>query len=170
MHDHKSSFGLIGAHIDAQTGQWTQTETSVGGWIDSFYEYLLKSSIAFDDAEASAMFYSVLYDSLYSFRQMYGDALKHLRNPSTGWMGFGTMNHGTFETRRASSLAAFWPGIEVLVGDLDLAVELWMNYYNILRKMPFMPEFFDILRNDYFQTGKAYLLLSRCLLNCVGIF
>jgi hypothetical protein len=59
MYDARSPLGLIGSHINAQTGQWTHTDTSVGGWIDSFYEYLAKSFIAFNDKDAGEMFEDV---------------------------------------------------------------------------------------------------------------
>ena len=34
----RSALNLVGAHINVQTGEWTQKDSGIGGLIDSFYE------------------------------------------------------------------------------------------------------------------------------------
>jgi hypothetical protein len=43
--DRRSSIGLIGGGIDAETGQWVSPYTGIGAGIDSFFEYALKTHI-----------------------------------------------------------------------------------------------------------------------------
>ena len=43
--ERKSSIGLVGSGIDAETGNWANSYTGIGAGIDSFYEYAAKASI-----------------------------------------------------------------------------------------------------------------------------
>jgi len=43
--ERKSSIGLVGSGIDAETGLWTNAYTGIGAGIDSFYEYAAKASV-----------------------------------------------------------------------------------------------------------------------------
>ena len=43
--ERKSSIGLVGAGIDAETGLWMNGYTGIGAGIDSFYEYAHKASV-----------------------------------------------------------------------------------------------------------------------------
>ena len=39
--------GLLGKHINVQSGKWHETLSGIGSNADSFYEYLFKSSVLF---------------------------------------------------------------------------------------------------------------------------
>lgn len=43
--ERKSSIGLVGSGIDAETGLWANGYTGIGAGIDSFYEYAAKASV-----------------------------------------------------------------------------------------------------------------------------
>ena len=45
----RSPIGLVGTWINVETGQWTNTDSHISGAIDSYYEYLLKCWLLFDD-------------------------------------------------------------------------------------------------------------------------
>jgi mannosidase alpha-like ER degradation enhancer 2 len=45
----------VGTEINVETGKWTNTDSHVSSEIDSYYEYLLKSAILFDDKDCRAM-------------------------------------------------------------------------------------------------------------------
>jgi mannosidase alpha-like ER degradation enhancer 2 len=47
----RSSIGLVGTNINVETGKWTNTDSHISAEIDSYYEYLLKCAILFDDAD-----------------------------------------------------------------------------------------------------------------------
>jgi mannosidase alpha-like ER degradation enhancer 2 len=56
----RSSRGLLGNHINIFTGEWTYKDAGIGHGIDSFYEYLLKAAIYFDDGEYYRIFQEAL--------------------------------------------------------------------------------------------------------------
>src|SRR5512146_3523632 len=49
----RSAIGLVGEKINVDTGQWVDTTSHISGMIDSYYEYLLKASILFDDQDCA---------------------------------------------------------------------------------------------------------------------
>ena len=51
----RSSIGLVGEWINVENGQWTKTDSHVSGAIDSYYEYLLKCWLLFDDQDCKRM-------------------------------------------------------------------------------------------------------------------
>src|SRR5262249_37076790 len=51
----RSAIGLVGTWINVETGQWTDTDSHISGAIDSYYEYLLKCGILFDDQDCRRM-------------------------------------------------------------------------------------------------------------------
>jgi mannosidase alpha-like ER degradation enhancer 2 len=55
LYKRRSKIGLVGTWINVETGEWTNTTSHIGGAIDSYYEYLLKAWLLFDDRECRAM-------------------------------------------------------------------------------------------------------------------
>src|SRR5260370_37616438 len=55
IYNRRSPIGLVGTWINVETGQWTDTESHISGAISSYYEYLLKCSILFDDQDCQRM-------------------------------------------------------------------------------------------------------------------
>src|SRR5258705_6563594 len=51
----RSAIGLVGEWINVETGQWTNTDSHISGAIDSYYEYLLKCWLLFDDQDCKRM-------------------------------------------------------------------------------------------------------------------
>ena len=47
----RSPLGLLGAHLDVATGEWTHRDAGIGTSIDSFYEYLLKGALLLGGCE-----------------------------------------------------------------------------------------------------------------------
>src|SRR6185312_15483758 len=45
----RSDIGLVGTWFNVETGKWTNTDSHISGAIDSYYEYLLKCWLLFDD-------------------------------------------------------------------------------------------------------------------------
>lgn len=41
----KSGIGLVGNHINVNTGVWTATDAGIGAGVDSYFEYLAKGSL-----------------------------------------------------------------------------------------------------------------------------
>src|SRR6266481_2004049 len=51
----RSPLGLVGQSINAETGAWTNSNSHIGGGIDSYYEYLWKCWLLFGDTECRDM-------------------------------------------------------------------------------------------------------------------
>jgi mannosidase alpha-like ER degradation enhancer 2 len=51
----RSPVGLVGSAINVRTGAWTDETSRIGGGIDSYYEYLLKGWLLFDDKDCERM-------------------------------------------------------------------------------------------------------------------
>ena len=64
----RSPLDLVGSNLNIHSGQWTQSHASIGGGVDSFYEYLFKSYILFGDPDFGMM-----------ATQAYSAVNKHLR-------------------------------------------------------------------------------------------
>ncbi len=52
----RSPIGLVGNHIDVQTGAWTATDAGIGAGVDSYYEYLVKGAILFQKPDLMRQF------------------------------------------------------------------------------------------------------------------
>jgi len=100
--------------------------------VDSFYEYALKWYIMsgevefldiWDDAYAAIMRYSKSADG-YWYRPV---------NMKTGDLAYYTVD----------SLSAFWPGLQVLSGDVESGIKLHMLYYDLWKRHSGLPEVYD---------------------------
>src|SRR5881409_1308218 len=55
IYNHRSPIDLVGTWINVETGAWTDTDSHISGAIDSYYEYLLKCTILFEDQDCRKM-------------------------------------------------------------------------------------------------------------------
>lgn len=134
--ERRSDIGLVGAHIDIETGTWTQAEASVGAGIDSFYEYLLKSYMLFGNER-----------HLEIFEEAYIAIEAHVR--VAPWYLESGMMTGYVITSRYDSLMSFWPGLQTLYGDIETATTTHDAFFQVWKHYGFTPEGFDV------QTGSA---------------
>ena len=127
----RSQLGLVGAHIDVKTGEWTQQDAGVGTSIDSFYEYLLKQHVLFGDAEALRVYHEAVRAA---------DAYI-----SAGpWLVEVNMHAGTMAWQFLNALAAFWPGLRALGGEPEKGAGAYNKFVAVWRTFGFTPEGFDI--------------------------
>ena len=56
LFDRRSPQNLFGKHINVRSGKWVESLSGVGSNSDSFYEYLLKSYVLFQDHDSYRMF------------------------------------------------------------------------------------------------------------------
>ncbi|KAI0637778.1 alpha-mannosidase [Trametes polyzona] len=130
----RSDIGLVGNTINIFTGLWTHPEVnSVGAGIDSFYEYALKWYIMSGEVE----FLDVWQDS-------YAAVMRYSRSPDGFWYRNVNIHSGDAQYGTMDSLAAFWPGLQVLGGDIENAVKSHLTYYNIWRGFSGLPEVWDM--------------------------
>ncbi|RXK37277.1 hypothetical protein M231_05419 [Tremella mesenterica] len=127
----RSSNNLLGNTIGASHGHWLAPGLSgVGAGMDSFFEYSLKASILFAD------------DSyLDVFQDAYAAVQTNVRTPDGFIYRPVQMKHlHTANPSTIDSLSAFLPGLQVLSGDIESAIQNHMIWWNLWRKYSATPE------------------------------
>ncbi|CDF38722.1 mannosyl-oligosaccharide--1,2-mannosidase [Chondrus crispus] len=132
LHKRASRAGLVGNHIDIDTGDWVAPEAGVGGLVDSFYEYMWKGYILFGDERLLAM-----------FRESYAAIKTYLHKRP--WYLDADMWSGHTSSLASSSLAAFWPGVQVTFGDHEDAADTARAHYSVWRRYGCLPEGYHVV-------------------------
>ncbi|XP_067086502.1 ER degradation-enhancing alpha-mannosidase-like protein 3 isoform X3 [Osmerus mordax] len=121
---------LVGTTINIHSGEWVRRDSGVGAGIDSYYEYLLKA-------------YILLGDDLYlqRFNIHYASIMKYISQPP---LLLDVHIHKPLLPARTwmDSLLAFFPGLQVLKGDIRPAIETHEMLYQVTKKHNFLPEAF----------------------------
>ena len=153
----RSPIGLVGENINVETGKWTNTDSHLSGGIDSYYEYLLKSSILFNDAECQSMW----LDSISKINTYLADEGESMskKNVARGavftgdlWYGHADMNTGKRTATTTGALDAFFPAVLVLDGDLNRARAYQDSLFKMWQVNGIEPEVFDYAT---MKTGNA---------------
>ena len=134
LYKRRSKIGLVGTWINVETGEWTNTSSHIGGAIDSYYEYLLKAWLLFDDRECKEM-----WDEHIRAIQ------KYVADSSGGkiWYGQVDMESGKRMGTEFGSLEAFFPALLCLNGDMELAARLEESCYAMWNLTGIEPEALD---------------------------
>ncbi len=115
LYSRRSTIGLVGTLINVETGEWIDRTSHIGGMIDSYYEYLLKSWLLFGDTECRTMW----EESIRAVNTWLADT-------SSGklWYGQADMESGKRTGTTFGSLEAFFPAVLSLSGDRIRAARL----------------------------------------------
>uniref|UniRef100_A0A183AJP2 alpha-1,2-Mannosidase n=1 Tax=Echinostoma caproni TaxID=27848 RepID=A0A183AJP2_9TREM len=136
--------GLLGSTIDVISGSWINKMSGMGAGQDSFYEYLHKTAILFDDPQLGHMFNEVLDALRFHLRNSNntGSCLNSQGIPSIYW----NVNMYTGERMNywVDSLQSVWPGIFVHHGHLQEAVCQHAIHYFIWQLYDLPPERYDL--------------------------
>ena len=135
IYNHRSPIGLVGTWINVETGEWTDKDSHISGAIDSYYEYLLKCAILFDDQDCRRMW----NDSIAAINQYLRDETKGRMKPEL-WYGHADMNTGKRTAITYGALDAFFPAVLALSGDLKRASLLQESSYKMWMKYGIEPE------------------------------
>lgn len=134
LYNRRSPIGLVGERINVETGAWVDSSSHVGGRIDSYYEYLLKAWLLFDDKDCEHMW----KESAAALNRY----LAH--EAATGlWYGRVNMMTGKLEKTWFGGLEAFLPAVLALGGDLDRAQRLQESCYKMWNVAGLEPERLD---------------------------
>lgn len=124
------SSNLVGVTINIHTGDWVRKDSGVGAGIDSYYEYLLKAYVLLGDDSFLERF-NTHYDAIMRYISQPPLLLDvHIHKPMLNartWM---------------DALLAFFPGLQVLKGDIRPAIETHEMLYQVIKKHNFLPEAF----------------------------
>jgi mannosidase alpha-like ER degradation enhancer 2 len=123
IYKRRSPIGLVGTWIDVETGEWKDTDSHISGAIDSYYEYLLKCWLLFDDQDCKQMW----LDSIAAINKYLPDEIEpdfKRRAEQELWYGHADMNTGRRSATAYGALDAFFPAVLALSGDLERAQRL----------------------------------------------
>jgi mannosidase alpha-like ER degradation enhancer 2 len=145
IYERRSTIGLVGTWIDVETGEWKDTDSHISGAIDSYYEYLLKCWLLFDDEDCRRMW----FDSIAAINKYLPDEirrinrdLKQVPDPQL-WYGHANMNSGKRSTTAYGALDAFFPAVLALSGDLERASRLQKSSMKMWELYGIEPEEID---------------------------
>ncbi|MBP6003539.1 MAG: glycoside hydrolase family 47 protein [Pyrinomonadaceae bacterium] len=140
----RSPIGLVGTNINVETGKWTNPDSHVSAEIDSYYEYLLKAAILFNDKECRDMW----EDSIAKVHSYLADEGPGMSKPNVQgrevasdlWYGHADMNTGKRTETTTGALDAFFPGLLALDGDLNRARALQDSMFKMWQLHGIEPE------------------------------
>ena len=138
----RSDLDLLGNTLDVRRGTWINRSGGVGAGCDSFFEYLLKAHVMFGDDEY-----------LDIFRDAYAAAMRYYHED--GWYHEAHMMTGVTTHAQATALQAFWPGMQVMAGDVEAAAGTHARLYSVWRKYGVFPERF-MYREDALHPSEKY--------------
>ena len=138
IYKRRSPIGLVGTWIDVETGNWTNTDSHISGAIDSYYEYLLKCWLLFDDQDCKQMW----LDSIAAINKYLADDIDRgaRRYELELWYGHSDMNTGVRTATTYGALDAFFPAVLALSGDFDRAARLQASSLKMWRQHGIEPE------------------------------
>lgn len=121
---------LMGTVINIHTGDWVRKDSGVGAGIDSYYEYLLKGYILLGD-EGYYERFTTHYDAIMTYINKGPNFIDvHMHRPQSKSRNF------------MDALFAFWPGLQVLFGDIAPAIKTHEMLYQVTQRHKFLPEAF----------------------------
>ena len=158
----RSNIGLFGNEININ-GNMLDVHHSIGGGIDSLYEYLFKAWIVFNDESLLDLFF-FSYQQLFKYNAFRSHSQYFLKfNKQCFVVQMPQAFHLNVHAKsanmliaRISGLAAFFPGLQTLVGDVNTAFFHLLVYVRLLEIYPFVPESFNI--NTHNVEFNMYLL------------
>jgi mannosidase alpha-like ER degradation enhancer 2 len=144
----RSPIGLVGTWFNVETGKWTDTDSHISGAIDSYYEYLLKCWVLFDDRDCKKMW----LDSIAAINKYLADEVMKEQETPKGrfgvwklWYGHADMNTGKRTATTYGALDAFFPAVLALSGDLNRAKRLQASSFKMWRQAGIEPEEFNYM-------------------------
>ncbi len=147
LYRHRSAIGLVGTWLNVETGEWVDKTSHIGGAIDSYYEYLIKSWLLFGDSDCKAMW----DESLRAINRYVADTIR-----GELWYGQVDMETGKRVGTSFGSLEAFFPAVLCLSGDIERARELEASCLKMWNLCGIEPEEIDY--TTMAVTAKQYYL------------
>lgn len=156
-YNRRSPIGLVGTNINVETGKWTNTDSHVSAEIDSYYEYLLKCAILFNDMDCRRMW----EDSISKVHTYLADEGENMSRKNVNapvivgdlWYGHADMNTGKRTSTTTGALDAFFPALLVLDGDLNRARASQDSMFKMWQAHGIEPEVYDYKARKVTEAG-----------------
>ncbi|XP_055351913.1 ER degradation-enhancing alpha-mannosidase-like protein 3 isoform X2 [Paramacrobiotus metropolitanus] len=144
-HARHSASSLLGHIIDVHSGDWIRRESGIGAGSDSYYEYVLKAYILLGDDTY-----------LHRFHQHYAALLKYVLR---GANMLDVHMHQPSATSKPylDALIAFFPGLQVLYGDIEPAKISYQTLHKVVDRYKFLPEAFTAEPELRIYWSESYL-------------
>jgi len=130
----RSKLGLIGEIVDVSSGDWVSTQSHVCAGVDSYYEYLLKSWVLFQDEELKEIWDA----SIPVIHEYLADEYK-----GQLWYGRSDMVTGEHVSSMVTLYDAFFPAMLALSGDTARAIRLQSTWASLWNKYGLEPMVYD---------------------------
>jgi hypothetical protein len=143
----RSSLNLVGNGIDAEDGQWTSPPLAgVGAGVDSFFEYSMKSyillsNLPYDHGQAEA---HIPENFLHVWQQAHAAVKHHIyrdgaleKHPFYSQVDLAS---GAPRYTWVDNLSAYYPGLLVLAGEVEEAIESHLLYTALWTRYGALPE------------------------------
>lgn len=159
LYKRRSKIDLVGLQINVVTGEWVNTTSAIGAYIDSYYEYLYKCWKLFGEKD---------FKNAWEVHQ--AAIKKHLvSKEDSGWfLRQVNMHTGKEVSTRYGALDAFYAALCAYAGDVPLARQNQKANYHMWTKFTIEPEVFD------FKTGQmlngAYVLRPENIESCFYLY
>jgi mannosidase alpha-like ER degradation enhancer 2 len=151
----RSQLNMFGKHICTSRGEWTESLSGIGSNSDSFYEYLVKHYVVFPDD----------HDFWYQTLSAYGGI--HNESRLGEWYGDVDVQRGVSSgggaKRTFEALMAFYPGMQVLLGELTPAARSLNSFFLVREHLGFLPERFSYAFWKIDPAGGKHLLRPEIL-------
>jgi mannosidase alpha-like ER degradation enhancer 2 len=134
LYGRRSKIGLVGSTINVETGAWIDPTSHISGGIDSYYEYLLKSWLLFNDKDCEKMWKT----SVQAIHKYLAD---HTKNGL--WYAQVDMNTGKKISSHFGALDAFFPAVLARAGQVESARKLEDSAYKMWTTFGIEPEEID---------------------------
>lgn len=152
------TLNLLPMTIDPKKNLWLDSITGIGASVDSFYEYAAKHSIIFNDDYMWNVFSSSYKSLLSHLAQGGGDTDYELIFSNVN------VNDGLIATSWIDLLGAFFPGLQVLTGQVKDAVKTHATYLKLWDYFDLIPERWEFITvgkvNDYEDNEYKSILLE----------
>ncbi len=157
----RSPIGLFGRDINVNTGEWVQTQSMVGAYADSYFEYLYKAWLLFGDEDLKA-----IWDENIEVAKKYLSD----RQDSIMWYCKADMQTAERKDYNITLWDAYFPALLTLSGDIENAELSFNAWQQITEKYTFPVWGYnyktDSITNGYYQLNpetieSAYYLYER---------
>ncbi|KAJ3273781.1 ER degradation-enhancing alpha-mannosidase-like protein 1 [Terramyces sp. JEL0728] len=125
----RSKLNLVGNTMNLFDDKWVDDMAGIGAGVDSFYEYLFKAYVLFGNDE---------YLEIYN--EAYNGVMSHLVDGEGFIYKNVKMANGKLAAPWLDSLSAFFPGLQVLAGDVASAIRPHYLYASLWKRFNCIPE------------------------------
>ncbi|RDL42453.1 Glycosyl hydrolase family 47 [Venustampulla echinocandica] len=177
--DRRSSIGLLGAGVDAESGKWIGPYSGIGAGIDSFFEYALKThillsghelpniTIPFEEPPDSWLDPNTIYNPLTAeenspdaflaaWNEAHAAIKRHvysgIHHPHYVNVHLST---GSPQAYWIDSLGAYYPGLLTLAGEVEEAIETNLLYTALWTRYAALPERWSV-RDGHVEGGLGW--------------